>query len=110
MKIAPVTVITKNASELISLAGVDTGAKVLLGGIFALAAPIPQSLENADADMLLHVIRVRKRSLVRAAIFGKEIARVLLRFQLASGKRPLMKVFSPESRLSGSAALRADRA
>jgi len=42
-----VIAITKNATVSISRAGVETGLKILLGGIFALDSPIPQSPAHA---------------------------------------------------------------
>ncbi len=38
---------TKNATVLISWAGVETASKTLLGGIFEFDSPIPQSFANA---------------------------------------------------------------
>src|SRR5215469_1836802 len=46
-KITPVIAMTKSETVLISWAGVETGLKTLLGGIFEFDAPIPQSLASA---------------------------------------------------------------
>jgi hypothetical protein len=42
-----VIAIVKNAMTLISWAGVETGLKMLLTGIFEFESPIPQSFANA---------------------------------------------------------------
>src|ERR1700691_1351543 len=50
-KITALIAMTKNATMLISWAGVETASKTLLGGIFEFDSPIPQSFASAAAGL-----------------------------------------------------------